>query len=99
MLYREIPPAAEVAESVKCIWLLEHDYRGPFHKHEHLWADADIELMFVEGEPYYFRMKSRKKILPAQFVIGPFKRTIDLYSDGFTSLIAVRFWPWGAYGF
>jgi AraC-like DNA-binding protein len=33
--------------------------------------------------------------LPQNFVIGPFQNELELFSNGPTSLVAARFWPWG----
>ena len=99
MFYKEIEPGPDLAILIKCIWALEHDYSGPFHNHEHLWADANGELIFTYGNPYSLKTKSGRKVLPDRFVIGPFKKEFDLYSDGLTKLVAVRFWPWGIHHF
>jgi AraC-like DNA-binding protein len=99
MFYKEIDPGPELASLIKCIWALEHDYSGPFHNYEHLWADANGELIFTYGDSYTLKTKSGRKILPDRFVIGPFKREFDLYSAGLTKLVAVRFWPWGIHQF
>jgi hypothetical protein len=58
MFYREYPPPPELTDHIQCFWALEHDYRNPFHTHEHLWADTHIELIFSYGEPYYRRIGS-----------------------------------------
>lgn len=99
MFYKEIDPGPDLARYIKCIWALEHDYSGPFHNHEHLWADANGELIFTNGNPYSLKISAGRRRLPEQFVIGPFKKEFDLYSDGFTKLVAIRFWPWGMYQF
>jgi AraC-like DNA-binding protein len=95
MFYREYPPPAVLKENVQCFWALEHDYRDPIHTHEHLWADTQIELIFSYGEPYYRRISGARERLPKNFVIGPFKKELLLYSDGLTGFVAVRFHPWG----
>ena len=100
MFYREYPPPAELKQSIQCFWILEHDYREKFHTHEHLWADTHTELIFSYGQPYYQKIKPGRRVsLPASFVIGPFKKELLLYSDGFTGFVAVRFQPWGLAGF
>jgi AraC-like DNA-binding protein len=99
MLYKEIAPEKDLKKIIKCFWMLEHDYREKFHTHEHLWADAHAELIFTFGKPYYLKTKTGKKVLPKNFVIGPFKKELMLYSDGFTGFVAVRFKAWGVYPF
>ena len=99
MFYRETDPGPDLALLIKCIWVLEHDYSGPFHNYEHLWADANGELIFTSGSSYYLKTESAQQDLSDRFVIGPFKKEFDLYSDGLTRLVAVRFWPWGMYEF
>lgn len=99
MFYREIEPGPDLAMLIKCIWVLEHDYSGPFHNYEHLWADANGELIFTYGSRYTLKTSSRDRALPDRFVIGPFKKELNLYSAGLTKLVAVRFWPWGLYQF
>jgi AraC-like DNA-binding protein len=99
MFYKEIDPGPELATLIKCIWALEHDYSGPFHNYEHLWADANGELIFTSGNSYTLKTNSGNRVLPQQFVIGPFRKEFDLYSDGLTRLVAVRFWPWGLHQF
>src|SRR5580692_1752020 len=98
MFYREYPPPPQLKEHIQCFWALEHDYRDRFHTHEHLWADTQIELIFSYGEPYYRRIDGSRTDhdeLPRNFVIGPFKKELLLYSDGLTGFVAVRFDPWG----
>jgi AraC-like DNA-binding protein len=99
MFYKEIDPGPDLGKLIKCIWALEHDYGGPFHNHEHLWADANGELIFTYGNSYYLETEAGKRILPDRFVIGPFRKGFDLYSQGLTKLVGVRFWPWGMYEF
>src|SRR5580704_1268981 len=98
MFYREYPPTPELSDHIQCFWALEHDYRDPFHTHEHLWADTQIELIFLYGEPYYRRIdgaRADRDKLPRNFVIGPFRKELLLYSDGLTGFVAVRFHSWG----
>jgi len=75
--------------------MLEHDYREPFHTHEHLWADTHTELIFSTGEPYYRHEENLKNTLPQNFLLGPQTRQLLLYSDGITGFIAARFLPGG----
>ncbi len=98
MFYHEYPPPASLKPCIQCFWMLEHDYRQPFHTHEHLWADTNTELIFSFGERYYRRSdgrKGRKTALPENFVLGPMTKELLLYSEGFTGFIAARFHPWG----
>jgi len=99
LFYKETEPGSVLATFIKCIWVLEHDYSGPYHNYEHLWADANAELILTSGHPYYLKSGSRRQPLSNSFVIGPFKRELNLYSDGLTKLVAVRFWPWGLFQF
>jgi AraC-like DNA-binding protein len=95
MVYREYPPPPALRTHVQCFWALEHDYRDSFHSHEHLWADTQIELIFSYGRPYSRKSDDGMVILPQNFIIGPFKKELLLYSDGLTGFVAVRFLPWG----
>lgn len=95
MFYREYPPPPALKDYIQCFWALEHDYRDSFHTHEHLWADTQTELIFSYGEPYYRQVDGARSELPKNFVIGPFKKELLLYSDGLTGFVAVRFHPWG----
>lgn len=95
MFYREIAPRGNLRKVIECFWTLEHDYRASFHSHEHLWAAAHSELIFSFGERYYLKTAAGRKMLPENFVIGPFRKKLMLYSDGFTGFVAVRFHPWG----
>jgi AraC-like DNA-binding protein len=95
MFYREYPPPPALKDHIQCFWALEHDYRDSFHSHEHLWADTQIELIFSYGEPYYRQTGGARFGLPKDFIIGPFKKELLLYSDGLTGFVAVRFHPWG----
>ena len=99
MLYKEFKPRNKLKKIVKCFWILEHDYLKTFHKYEHIWADAYPELIFTSGKPYYQISNSQKHFLDKTLVIGTFKKSFKLYSDGLTKLIAVRFQPWGLYPF
>lgn len=99
MFYREYPPPQNLHGRIQCFWILEHDYREAFHTHEHLWADTHTELIFSYGQPYYRKTASGRVDLPATFIIGPQKKKLLLYSDGFTGFIAARFHPWGFSGF
>lgn len=95
MFYREYPPPPALKDYIQCFWALEHDYRNPSHTHEHLWADTQTELIFSYGERYYRQIDGARTGLPVNFVIGPFKKELRLYSDGLTGFVAVRFHPWG----
>jgi AraC-like DNA-binding protein len=95
MFYCEYPPPPRLKEHIQCFWALEHDYRDSFHSHEHLWADTQIELIFSYGRPYSRKSGDGMVILPQNFIIGPFKKELLLYSDGLTGFVAVRFHPWG----
>jgi AraC-like DNA-binding protein len=95
MFYREIAPKGNLKRVIECFWTLEHDYRESFHSHEHLWAAVHSELIFGFGQRYYLKTQAGKKVLPENFVIGPFRKKLMLYSDGFTGFVAVRFRPWG----
>jgi len=97
MRYKEFSPTAPLSPYIKCFWTLEHDYRHDFHRYEHLWADIHPELIFVTGNGYYRREKSNNEKLPSSFVIGAFEKNLQLYSDGLTALVAVRFEPWGLF--
>jgi AraC-like DNA-binding protein len=102
MFYHEYPPPPALKPYIRCLWMLEHDYRQSFHTYEHLWADTHTELIFSFGERYYRRSdgrKGRKIRLPENFIIGPLSKELLLYSDGFTGFIAARFHPWGFCGF
>jgi AraC-like DNA-binding protein len=94
-MYREAAPHPTLRKHIKCFWILEHDYRNARHTHEHLWADAHIELIFTSGQPYFIKRGARRRILPRSFVIGPFENELKLFSRGRTALVAARFWPWG----
>ena len=99
VFYEEIDPGDYLREVIRCFWALEHDYRVEFHTHEHLWADVHFELIFGFGEPYYQLSDAGRERLPKNFVIGPFKKKLMLFSDGFTGFVAVRFQPWGVVPF
>jgi AraC-like DNA-binding protein len=115
MFYHEYPPPAVLQPYLQCFWMLEHDYREPFHSHEHLWADVHTELIFTSGERYYrkeiFHINPPTDIqstptdhpskdpLPKNFLIGPHTKQLILHSDGFTNLLAARFHPWGFHAF
>jgi AraC-like DNA-binding protein len=95
MFYCEYPPPPTLCNHIQCFWALEHDYCDSFHSHEHLWADTQTELIFSYGERYYRMVGNERSILPENFVIGPFKKELLLYSAGLTGFVAVRFHPWG----
>lgn len=95
MFYREIAPKGNLKRLIECFWVLEHDYRARFHSYEHLWAAVHSELIFSFGQRYYLKTPAGKSVLPENFVIGPFRKKLMLYSDGFTGFVAVRFHPWG----
>ena len=99
MLYKEIASPSDLRSIIDCFWLLEHDYRSPFHTHEHLWAREHSELIFSFGERYYRKTRAGKQFLPKDFVIGPFKNKLMLFSDGFSGFVAVRFKAWGLFPF
>jgi AraC-like DNA-binding protein len=102
MFYHEYPPPPPLNAYIRCFWMLEHDYREPFHTHEHLWADTHTELILSWGERYYRKSeenKGRKIGLSQNFVIGPQLKQLLLYSNGFTALVAARFHPWGLTAF
>lgn len=99
MLYKELASPTGLTSIIECFWLLEHDYRSPFHTHEHLWAHAHSELIFSFGRRYYEKTETGKNFLPKAFVIGPFKKKLMLFSDGFTGFVAVRFKAWGLWPF
>jgi AraC-like DNA-binding protein len=102
MFYHEYPPPPPLDAYIRCFWMLEHDYREPFHTYEHLWADTHTELILSWGELYYRKSeenKGRKIGLTQNFVIGPQLKQLLLYSNGLTALVAARFQPWGLSAF
>jgi AraC-like DNA-binding protein len=99
VFYKEIASPTDLTSIIDCFWFLEHDYRSPFHTHEHLWAHGHSELIFSFGRRYYQKIGTRKKFLPKVFVIGPFKNKLVLFSDGCTGFVAVRFKAWGLFPF
>ena len=99
MLYKEIASRTDLTSIIECFWLLELDYRSLLHTHEHLWAHGHSELIFSFGRRYYQKTEAGKTFLPRDFVIGPFKNKLMLFSDGFTGFVAVRFKPWGLWPF
>lgn len=99
MLYKEFNAEGDLKKFIQRFWVLEHNYLEEFHSKEHLWANTNAELIFSFGNPYYLKTKSGNKMLPQNFVMGPLKKNLTLYSDGFTGLVAVRFQNWGMYPF
>lgn len=110
MFYHEYPPPPALRPYIQCFWMLEHDYREPYHTHEHLWADVHSELIFTTGEHYYRKdtpgansadttTHRHKHTLPQNFLLGPQTKQLLLYSDGITGFIAARFHPWGFIAF
>src|SRR3954468_4387070 len=95
MLYKETPPVESIARVIKCLWVLEKDYRGPFPGFEHLWADPCGELILSFGDPYYLETESGRDVLPPAFVIGAFRKSFDLHCDGHARIVAARMYPWG----
>lgn len=95
MQYREVAPHPQLRKHLKCFWMLDHDYGHSFHDHEQLWADAHTELIFTSGERYSRKIRGKKTVLPASFVVGPFQNQLQLSCKGRITLVAARFWPWG----
>lgn len=56
-------------------------------------------MIFSFGQRYYQKTTAGKTSLPKEFVIGPFKNKLLLFSDGFTGFVAVRFKAWGLFSF
>jgi AraC-like DNA-binding protein len=103
MFYHEYPPPPSLRPYIQCFWMLEHDYREPFHTHEHLWADTSVECIFSFGERYYRtaapNISPRKHPLPENFLLGPLTKQLLLYSKGITGFIAARFHSGGLSAF
>jgi AraC-like DNA-binding protein len=95
MMYREVAPHPKLRKHIKCFWMLDHDYGNSIHDHEHLWADAHTELVFISGRRYSRKVCGKAVALPASFVIGPFQNELQLFCKGRVTLVAARFWPWG----
>lgn len=94
-MYREVAPQPKLRKHIKCFWMLDHDYGNSVHDHEHLWADAHVDLIFTSGQRYSRKVRGRTAPLPASFVVGPFQNEVQLFCKGRVTLVAARFWPWG----
>src|SRR3712207_1713708 len=61
--------------------------------------DGIVEIVFHCGDPFYTWQDGARFLQPRSFAISMMRKHIAIESSGRTSLVAVRFFPWGAYHF
>ncbi len=97
--YRETKPCAALAGYVKCFWILEKDYAQPDQTLETIFPDGCLDLIFHSGCPLAVVSEEGFVQQPSAFIIGQMKQPLMLTSSGYTRVIGVRFFPFGAFPF
>ncbi len=100
MFHQEYAPRPELAEYVQLIWAMESESKTDSFPLEQILPDGIVELVFHFGDPFItHESDGTSYVQPASFAISQMKKFIHIESDGHVGLIAVRFFPWGAYHF
>jgi len=97
MFYQEYQPHRALSKYVKCLWVLEVESPTGFSK-EKILPDGCMELIFNYGNPYTQHIP-KAETQPRSFVYGQLKQYIEVSPNGKTGIIAVRFYPYGAWPF
>lgn len=95
----EFPPDRDLADFIQLIWVLEAESPDDAFPRELIMPDGIVEIVFHLGDPFYTWQGSNRFLQPQSFAISMMRQHIAIESSGRTSLVAVRFFPWGAYHF
>jgi AraC-like DNA-binding protein len=93
MKYLEIKPTSFLSDLVKCYWYLEKDYSVLPQPFETIFPDGCIDLVF------HIVSNNQMQRQSAGFIIGQLKQPLALFSSGFTRVVGIRFFAYGAYPF
>ena len=100
MYYQEIRPHPLLAKFVKLIWIQEFNAPSKSVPIERIVPDGIVEVVFHFGDPFitYYADNTIEK-QPTSFAIAQLNHPIQIQPNGRIGIIAIRFFPWGAYHF
>lgn len=97
MNYREITPIPILQPFIKCFWVLEGTNPSP--EPERIFPDGCMELIFHKTQ-YYIRLNENESyIQPSAFIMGQITKAVFFLPSTHTSIIGVRFQPFGLSAF
>ncbi len=100
MFYEEYRTSPPLNQYVQLIWLMRNELPGPLPPPERIVADGIVELVFHFGTPFTTRFRDGPPLPePTSYVITQLNHPIRIQPAGPVGVVAVRFFPWGAYHF
>ena len=93
----EFQPIPALADLIQVIWVMESEHADDIYPHELIMPDGIVELVFHYGDPFYTWQDGSRFSQPRSFAISMMRKCIAIESSGRIGILAVRFYPWGAY--
>jgi len=98
MLYRELPPVPELADYIRCIWILEGT--PSIEEADAIFPDGSMELVFHYGTPMTRILDDGTSYQQSRaMLVGQISKRITLQPTDAIGIIGIRFHPWGAFAF
>lgn len=97
MTYLEFRPLPELADHIQLVWVMESETEEDVLPREQIMPDGIVEIVFHWGDPWHTLQDNRRFVQPQSFAISMMRKLVEIESAGRTGLVAVRFYPWGAY--
>lgn len=95
MNYQTVQPNQDLAELVKCYWMLEGP-KAETPERQTIVADGCMEMIFHYGDLYKQYAENGSSIIqPRCFVMGQLTRPLEIEPTGETGIFSVRFHPNG----
>jgi AraC-like DNA-binding protein len=99
MKYMEFRPIPALADLIQVIWVMESEQSSDAYPRELIMPDGIVELVFHYGDPLYTWQDGIRFRQPRSFAVSMMRKCIAIESSGPPGILAVRFYPWGAYHF
>lgn len=97
MTYLEFRPLPELADHIQLVWAMESETEDDVFPREQIMPDGIVELVFHWGDPWHTFQDNRRFLQPRSFAISMMRKLVEIESTGRTGVVAIRFYPWGAY--
>lgn len=96
----EIAPCDALRPYVRLYWVLEMEDPAHFGPAERITPDGLVEVVFHYRTPFACRYAGGEfELQPTTVAVSQVSRFVEIYPEGPTGMVSVRFQPWGAYHF
>ncbi|MBI3406511.1 MAG: hypothetical protein HY046_13745, partial [Acidobacteria bacterium] len=94
--YREIQPAAALADHIECYWLLQSNGSAANLPPQRILPDGCVEMILNFADPFAERCANGFARQPLHFVVGQMDEAKEIVPTGRVNLMGIRFHPAGA---